>query len=332
MKKNLFGAKLVLRLCFGRKLFSTRILLWLLTAVFIYTLLSLLLITWISNKNSPNNCQTWCRSEDNSSKPFFLTVVLLVRIYATDPSQVTTRELKQWLYYLRYAGFEHVYLYDAFVFKNESQRNALKPLIEEGYITYVDWSHRAFPYSIRGTQNTAYQDCIDKFGNQSIWQAAIDIDEYPFSPKDRQPKFVQRAVARLSRKKPSASEFSMRNFLFLGKPLDSEEHPLLIDRLRRRTHGPANFLVKPIYKPSHVMSANAHHNILSKGRSIHFPVNQLRMNHYWGARLQNWGEDTPEIINKTQPDYSVESIVKTLQNCVSHCLPSDDFVYHKQWN
>ena len=264
-----------------------------------------------SDKSLMDNCRSWCRGRtENSSKPYFLTAVLLVRIYVKDLAQLTTREMRQWLYYLRYAGFEHVYVYDAFVFKEESQLQALKLLIDEGFVTYVDWSHRAFPYSISGTQHSAYQDCINKFGHESMWQAAIDIDEYPFSPTDQQPKFVQRKVASFSREMPTASELTMENFLFLGKPLDSTEHPLLIDRLWRRTHGSANALVKPIYKPSHVARARVHHNALSKGGSVDFPVNELRMNHYWGARLQNWGDDTPEILDKTRPDTSMETIVK----------------------
>ena len=286
-----------------------------------------------SDKSLKDNCRSWCGGRtENSSKPYFLTAVLLVRIYVKDLAQLTTREMRQWLYYLRYAGFEHVYVYDAFVFKEESQVQALKLLIDEGFVTYVDWSHRAFPYSISGTQHSAYQDCIHKFGRESMWQAAIDIDEYPFSPTDQQPKFVQRKVASFSKAMPTASELTMQNFLFLGKPLDSTEHPLLIDRLWRRTHGPANALVKPIYKPSHVARAAVHHNALSKGHSEDFPVNELRMNHYWGARLQNWGEDTPEILDKTQPDTSMETIVKNLKDCVTHCFPSVDLVYRKEWN
>ena len=286
-----------------------------------------------SEKSLMDDCRSWCRGNaEPSSKPYFLTAVLLVRIYIKDLAQLTTREMRQWLYYLRYAGFEHVYVYDAFVYREESQAQALKLLIDEGFVTYVDCSHRAFPYSISGTQHAAYQDCVDRFGHESMWQAAIDIDEYPFSPTDQQPNFVQRKVAGFSKAMPTASELTMQNFLFLGKPLDSNEHPLLIDRLWRRTHGPANALVKPIYKPSHVAAAAVHHNSLSKGRSVNFPVNELRMNHYWGARLQNWGDDTPEIINKTQPDNSMKTIVKNLMDCITHCLPSVDLVYRKQWN
>ena len=278
------------------------------------------------------NCQSWCHLKENSSKPFFLTAVLLVRIYYKDLAKLTTREMKQWLYYLRYAGFEHVYIYDAYVLKNESQALALKSLIDEGFVTYVDWSHRAYPYSIGGTQHAAYQDCIERFGHETVWQSAIDIDEYPFSPTDQQPFFVQRAVKQFSKKVPRASELTMQNFLFLGKPLDDSKHPLLIDRIWRRTHGPANPLVKPIYKPAHVSRAIVHHNSLKQGTSINFPVDLLRLNHYWGARLQNWGEDTPEIIAKTRPDRLIQSVVKTLYNCVNDCLPSPDVVYLKHWN
>ena len=278
------------------------------------------------------NCQSWCHLKENSSKPFFLTAVLLVRIYYKDLAKLTTREMRQWLYYLRYAGFEHVYIYDAYVLKNESQALALKSLIDEGFVTYVDWSHRAYPYSIGGTQHAAYQDCIERFGHETVWQSAIDIDEYPFSPADQQPMFVQRAVKQFSEEVPQASELTMQNFLFLGKPLDDSKHPLLIDRIWRRTHGPANPLVKPIYKPAHVSRAIVHHNSLKQGTSINFPVDLLRLNHYWGARLQNWGEDTPEIIAKTQPDRLMQSVVKTLYNCVNDCLPSPDVVYLKHWN
>ena len=285
-----------------------------------------------TNITIPSNCGSWCRLKENSSKPFFLTAVLLVRIYVKDLAQLTTREMRQWLYYLRYAGFEHVYIYDAYVLKNESQAQALKSLIDEGFVTYVDWSHNAYPYSIAGTQHSAYQDCINRFGHETLWQSAIDIDEYPFSPTDKQPLFVQRAVKHFSEQVPDASELTMQNFLFLGKPLNDRKHPLLIDRVWRRTPGPANALVKPIYKPSHVSMAIVHHNGLRQGTSRNFPVDQLRMNHYWGARLQNWGEDTPEIIAKTQPDNSMESIVETLSSCVSKCFVSSDFVYRKQWN
>lgn len=287
---------------------------------------------YTTDKLSQSDCRTWCHGKENATKPYFLTAVLLVRIYVSDLAQLSTRELTQWFYFLRYAGFEHVYVYDAFVMKNESQRSALKGLMDERFVTYIDWSHKAHPYSLDGTQHAAYQDCINRYGHESVWQAAIDMDEYPFSPTDQKPFFASKAVKRFSENAPGASELTMLNFLFLGKPLDGDKHPFLIDRIWRRTHGPANALVKPIYKPPDVSRAIVHHNFLARGMSMNFPRELLRMNHYWGARLQNWGEDTPEIIAKTEPDKSIEPIVKALQNCMRECVPSVDYLYQKRWN
>lgn len=239
-------------------------------------------------------CLSWCQKKTDASGVYFLSAVLLVRIYSADLAKLSTRELIQWLYYLSYAGFEHVYIYDAYVFKNESQRDALDFLIKQGFVTYVDWSHKAYPYSVTGTQESAYQDCISKWGYQSTWQSSIDIDEYPFCPQDTKPNFLQRFIANFSAERPDVSQITMQNFLFLGKPLNDEEHPLLIDRLKRRTHGPANLLVKPIYRTSHVSKTGVHHHDLRNGISKDADQNRIRLNHYWGARLQNWGEDTPD--------------------------------------
>lgn len=255
-----------------------------------------------------------------------------MRIYSADLAKLSTRELIQWLYYLSYAGFEHVYIYDAYVFKNESQRDALDFLMKQGFVTYVDWSHKAYPYSVTGTQESAYQDCINKWGYQSTWQSSIDIDEYPFCPQDTKPNFLQRFIANFSAERPDVSHITMQNFLFLGKPLNDEEHPLLIDRLKRRTHGPANLLVKPIYRTSHVSKTGVHHHDLRNGISKDADQNRIRLNHYWGARLQNWGEDTPETLAKTTPDSTIQEIGETLLNCNRVCLPSESLIYKFRWN
>ena len=201
------------------------------------------------------SCLKWCHRGNSAKPPYYLVAVLLVRIYYVDPAKLTTREMLQWLQYLRYAGVEHVYVYDAYVYKNESQIKALKPFLDDGYVTYVDWSSRAYPYSIQGTQVAAYQDCMDKWGKDSVWQVAIDIDEYPFSPSDTSENFLPRFLRKFSGVNRNAAEITMLNFLFLGKPLSEVEHPLIIDRMYRRTHRPANALVKPIYMPSRLSGA-----------------------------------------------------------------------------
>lgn len=267
------------------------------------------------NRNVSKESCEWV-SQRAPKPPYFLTAVLLVRIYVDDKANLTTKELKEWLLYLRYAGVEHVYVYDAWVYETESQLSRLKRFHEDGYITYVDW-HIHTPYSIGGTQVAAYQNCIDQFAHENIWQAAIDIDEYPFSPKDTTPGFLRHYVKDFSDYHPRVSEITMQNYLFLGKPLEKE---LMIERLFRRTHKPANPLVKPIYKPSHV-HAQVHHNGVIKGSSMNSPSSELRMNHYWGARLQNWGEDTPEILKRTEPDNSIQPIISNFKMCEGYVRP-----------
>ena len=276
------------------------------------------------------DCHAWCHTGRNVRPPYFLTAVLLVRIYFKDRAKLTSREMFQWLMYLRYAGVEHVYVYDAYVFANESQRDALAPLIEEEYVTYIDWHHRAFPFSSYKTQMAAYHDCNVRWGKNSTWQTSPDIDEYPFSPEDTKPGFMKRSILAINASYQDVSEISMKNYIFLGKALNEKIHPIFIDRFWRRTPYPFNNRVKPIYRPTRVVSAGVHRNLMRTGNRIEAPEQQLRMNHYWGARLQDWGEDTPEILGMTIPDRTMETIIEEIKRCDT-CL-GKDLLYGKKWN
>ena len=263
-----------------------------------------------SGSMAPADSCRWVNRTEANKPRYFLTAVVLLRIYKDDKAKLTTRELKQWLQYMKYIGVEHVYLYDAFYNEEEAQAKYLDVYLRENYVTYIDW-HMHNPYTISGTQVTAYQHCIDNFGSESTWQTAIDIDEYPFSPVDTEPYFLARFVNKHSAKHPNVAEICMENFLFLGKPLRRE---LLVERLWRRDKQRSNKLVKPIYKPANV-SASVHHNNILSGSSVHADEKELRMNHYWGARLQNWGEDTPEILTQTIEDRGMETVIRAFREC-----------------
>ena len=244
--------------------------------------------------------------------PYFLTTVFIVRIYEKDLSELTSQDVKHWLLYLRYAGVEHVYLYDLWYLPGESQREEMDIFVREGFLTYFD-RHELNPFDIERSQHGPYQHCINHFGKNSQWQMAIDIDEYPFAQGDTEPGFLSRYINKYSKENPSVSEITMSNFVYLGEKDKSRE--LLFDKLWRRTHVPENNLVKPIYKPAAVLKAIVHHNNLRKGDSRTAPSRELRMNHYWGARLQNWGPDTEEILAKTEEDRGMEPIVASFKTC-----------------
>jgi hypothetical protein len=265
-----------------------------------------------------NDC-SWVNRTKNEP-PYFLTALVLLRIFKESEKRanLTTREMKQWLEYLRYSGVEHVYLYDAFVTEDESQKDELELFFRDKFITYVDW-HEHNPHTLP-MKTEGYQDCLDRFGSETMWQTAIDIDEYPFSPADMEPGFLARFVKSYAERNPEVSEICMQNFLFLGKPISKRERELLFERLWRRDPGPSNKLVKPIYKPGNVKAA-IHHNRILRGKSRDAPINDLRMNHYWGARLQNWGDDTPEILARTIEDRSMEKIVVEFKMCEKYVRP-----------
>ena len=244
--------------------------------------------------------------------PYFLTSALYVRIYENDLSELTSRDVKNWLFYVRYAGVEHVYVYDLWTLPGESQREELDVFIREGFVTYFD-RHETKPFELERSQHSNYQHCIDNFGRDTVWQVAIDIDEFPFALGDTEPEFLTRYIKRYSQRYPVVSEITMANYLYLGQKNNSRE--LLFDKLWRHTHGPANYLVKPIYRPADVRKATVHHNILRRGESKNAPDGELRMNHYWGARLQNWGPDTAETLSKTEEDRGMEPIVAAFHTC-----------------
>lgn len=256
--------------------------------------------------------------EDNKNQAtYYLSALLLVRIYSEDKANLQTRELRQWLRYLFYAGVHHVYVYDAYVKPSERQEELLADYIQIGLVSYIDWSSHN-PYTMQGTQVKAYQHAIDNYKITSDWHIAIDIDEYPFSPSDFNPGFLTRFVQELSASDPSVSEITMQNYLFLGDP--DKEKMWLIERIERRTPHPANNLVKPIYRPQKV-SANLHHNNLKSGRSVNADDSKLRMQHYWGARLQNWGPDTAESLKLTEPCALMSKVSKAVKECHVDPLP-----------
>ena len=66
--------------------------------------------------------------------PYFHTALVMLRIFKESEKRanLTTREMRQWLEYLRYAGVEHVY---AFVIEDEAQKDKLELFFQDKFIT-----------------------------------------------------------------------------------------------------------------------------------------------------------------------------------------------------
>lgn len=77
--------------------------------------------------------------------------------------------LKEWIEYHLIIGVDHFYLYNNF--SEDEYMDVLKPYIDSGIVTLCDWT-------IEHGQMLAYQDCYDKYRNETNWIAYIDLDEY----------------------------------------------------------------------------------------------------------------------------------------------------------
>ena len=241
--------------------------------------------------------------------------VIVVRIYSDDKARWTRYELSQWVRYMEFAGVDSIYLYDCHMTDHESLKQWA---LNYPTIVYTDWGKYNHPYTLQGTQVRAYQHAIDTFGARSEWQIAFDMDEYPFSPIDTTKNWLVRMIQKLA--SPGITELSVLNYLFIGKNTTGDEW--VLERIDRRTRARANRLDKPIYRPAFVR-AGVHHNVIKRGASVDINPNLLRMNHYWGMRLQNWGapcaDDTTclsakQLLMKTVEDRSAVHMASLIKS------------------
>lgn len=226
----------------------------------------------------------------NSS--YFLVVAAKVRIYEEDKARWTVKELKQWMHYMFWAGAEHIYLCDHFRNKSEILKEKLQRYIDLSLVTYI-------PFDVgpnnHQKQLQCYQHIIDDFKDVSVWQTALDMDEYPYIPDDVSEGFLKRYLEQFSE---NISEVSMPNFILLGQ--GNHSFDLIIERIDRiySLTKKTNNLDKALYRPKNVKAA-LHHQRILKGKRIEEDGKRIKMLHYWGARTQGWGPDTPETLKNT---------------------------------
>lgn len=86
--------------------------------------------------------------------------------------------LKEWIEYHQIIGVEHFYMYN----NNSTDRykEILEPYIVKGLVTLIDWP------MTQEQQMPAYNDCYNRFKDETNWIAYIDLDEYlcPFYDTD----------------------------------------------------------------------------------------------------------------------------------------------------
>ena len=98
---------------------------------------------------------------------------------------------------------------------------------------------------------------------------------------------------------PDISVVSIPNFLMLGQ--GDRRRDVTIERINRITSltKRSNILSKVIYKPMNTRGVGVHSATPRHGRVYQEEGRRLKMLHYWGARTQKWGPDTPKVLNMT---------------------------------
>lgn len=81
------------------------------------------------------------------------------------------RYLQEWLVYHRLIGFQHFYLYDTD--SSAESSSALRPLVDLGLVTIVDWSKS-------GSHGAQLEDCFMRSDRPTRWMSDWDIDEFLF--------------------------------------------------------------------------------------------------------------------------------------------------------
>eukprot|EP00850_Spirogloea_muscicola_P017070 SM000143S00735 [mRNA] locus=s143:123643:126016:- [translate_table: standard] len=259
---------------------------------------------------------------------FFLSAMIFNRVFRGDHFNITFFECSQWLKYMQYAGVEHIFWYDTAHNWLESQERHLAPYKKSGFVTYHRF-HKLIPGHVEDgyhfEQDTSEKHCINNYGATTKWLLIVDVDEYVFTPGDLQPGFLSRYVKTYSQEHPDVSQLLLQCFLFLGNPRKPVSD-FLIERYQRRkgrSEGVAlggNSKMKAIIRPKDVFRiypSEPHFFKMARGKTVAQPSAAIRLNHYWGARLTNFGPDTYDVLEQIQTDDSIQPIVDNLKRPIS---------------
>ncbi|KAL3696902.1 hypothetical protein R1sor_010978 [Riccia sorocarpa] len=258
--------------------------------------------------------------QDTDGETFFLAAVIVNRVFKEDLFEITYYECKQWIEYMLYAGVEHIYWYDTAHGEGESQESHLREYVERGILTYHRFQH-LFPgiagYHVQ--QIHSYEHFLSNYGSKMKWAVEDDIDEYPFMPSKLNEFFLREYIVYIERSRPDVTQILMPCMMFGGNPEGELEDGWVIERYQRRkrsTEGSRpGFMsrTKPIFRPSMVTGMSIHDFPMKEGETMVTNPEDLRMNHYWGARFTEFKADTPALISLLVPDKSIQPIATKLK-------------------
>eukprot|EP00929_Paragymnodinium_shiwhaense_P064541 TRINITY_DN32325_c0_g1_i1.p1 TRINITY_DN32325_c0_g1~~TRINITY_DN32325_c0_g1_i1.p1 ORF type:complete len:352 (+),score=37.01 TRINITY_DN32325_c0_g1_i1:98-1153(+) len=280
--------------------------------------------------DEPIEC--WPRREASGEAPDSLEAVVYARITQAAADNATV-DLLRWLQWAKYAGVSRVYLYDT-AFSRKDVRLHQIPYIRilqtSGFLTLR--RHPIKPPWPLDHHMQIYRDALKRF-NIKGWLLCVDMDEYVFSPVDRQPGFLWRHLQSLPSKVAVAM---MSNYLVggiessvssseAGHVAVGEEMPVVkrprscIERFVHRVSddgAKADPRRKYVAHVQRTCRYSVHGAVPLAGFTrIEIPGDKLRFHHCWGVRIsevnaRRWYEADSSLLAPLQrardsllPDY-----------------------------
>lgn len=241
------------------------------------------------------------------SKLYFLTAVVLVRINGsgyTDKGIWTKDDLKDWIQYMQYAGVEHIYIYDNYLYKRDSLEMWSVNMFKKSVVSYHDWSKQSKTAGI-----SAHDHALHYTRNVSTWQIAFDMNEYPFSLKDSDDGFLSRIIRNQAYYHPDVTQILMKDYVFLGKR--GNIYGYIFEKILIRLRKEKTMLeMKSIYRSDCVRNVHEHHSIMKCGDSVDLDPSILRSNIY---HLKSDTAKYRDFIGDTKYDESVLTLVGKLR-------------------
>ena len=183
--------------------------------------------------------------------------------------------LEEWLVFHLGVGVEHFYLYE-----NRSIddfRNVLAPFIERGQVTLIDWP------KAQG-QKAAYLDCLGFAAAQTRWITFLDLDEFLFSPGQRDIRPILEKYRDLPSLQIKRATFGSSGHKTKPPGGVLESYTWRAAELR----GPKSVANPRLIRMIH----NPHQFSMWGDEETHF-CDELRINHYWSRSIE-------ELLEKLQ--------------------------------
>jgi hypothetical protein len=263
------------------------------------------------------------------------------------------RFLKEWIEFHKLVGVEHFYLYNNL--STDDYMSVLSPYIDSGLVELfnITTEHETNSqwYFI---QNNVYLNTAKSVASQVEWLAAIDIDEFLFSPKNINLNIILKDYDNYASISVNWRMFGSSNVTRIRDDQLMTE-VLLFSEHRQNLH------VKSFFKPRYVVNIeNPHYAVLEKGHlqitenyqefigpfSPFHSSNILRINHYWCKDLEFFNstklsrthikEELKDNESLEKANYlsllyddSISPITKTLKK---NMFPSMDYELPKAWS